>query len=201
MSSLWTLFLFGFSTYAGDTSVRYSATAAMASVLQPDDRIVFVGDSITMQGIRGWCQLVDKSLTQAHPELGQTVVAIASSGQTVGSWINVEKQSREPPVIWKIPQALDVGKALDKKADVLVIMLGMNDVLGPRVVDTEAGYTKWKESYRELIIALRQRCEPPFLQEQLPVLKMATVPRTRGCRWKYFDRSSICCLSSKRINL
>jgi len=140
-----------------------SSGAVSASVLQAGDRIVFVGDSITMKGIRGWCQLVDKALTQTHPELGQTVVAIASSGQTVGSWTKIEKKSREQLVVWKIPQALDVGKELDKKADVLVIMLGMNDVLGPRVVDTEAGYTKWKESYRDLIIALRQRCEPRVL--------------------------------------
>lgn len=134
-----------------------------SSVLKPNDRIVFIGDSITMQGIRGWCKTLDKALTQQRPELKQNVSAIASSGHTVGSWINAEKQSRVKPVIWKIPQPLDVGKELDKKADVLVIMLGMNDVLAPRVIDNEKGYAKWKENYRQLIRALRKRCEPRIM--------------------------------------
>lgn len=140
-----------------------SSGVVCASVLQPGDRIVFVGDSITLQGIRGWCRIVDKTLTQAHPDLEPTVSAIARSGQTVGSWIQAEKKSRNEAVIWKIPQALDIGKELDRKADVLVIMLGMNDVLAPRVVNTEAGYAKWKEDYRKLITVLRQRCKPRVL--------------------------------------
>ena len=57
-------------------------------------------------------------------------------------------------------KASTIKAELDEPADVLVIMLGMNDVLAPYVVDERASWAKWKTDYRELITSLQSRLKP-----------------------------------------
>jgi len=132
------------------------------SVLQEGDRIMFIGDSITLQGERQWCVMIEQALSDSGRWHGQTIVPVASSGHTVSTWQRLEVRTRTESVMWgwNGRPKYDVGKTLDEGADVLVIMLGMNDVLGPHVQDNEQAYAKWKQTYRELIAALRERCKP-----------------------------------------
>src|SRR5262249_19509686 len=57
-------------------------------------------------------------------------------------------------------KGIDVKAELDQPCDVLVIMLGMNDVLAPYVMDDPASLEKWETQYRELVTALQSRLKP-----------------------------------------
>jgi lysophospholipase L1-like esterase len=133
-----------------------------AGIVRPDDRIVFIGDSITGQGghgHNGWVARIGRGLKVANAENEQTLVPLGGSGQTVGSWLNVEKKSRSGSVFLDVKQ-YDVQVELDQHADILIIMLGMNDALSPRVSDTVKAVEKWKEEYRRLIDLVRARTTP-----------------------------------------
>ncbi len=133
------------------------------SLIKPDDRIIFIGDSITFQGCAhnngAWVNLFRDALKKADPSNKQDILGLGGCGQTVASWSDVEKKSRKESIKW-LPDNYDLGREIDKKADILVIMLGMNDVLGPRVNDTEESLQNWKEVYREFIRNLRKRAQP-----------------------------------------
>jgi len=45
----------------------------------------------------------------------------------------------------------DVGKTLDAGADVVIVMLGMNDVLAPSLKNNPADFDAWALHYGELI--------------------------------------------------
>ena len=135
------------------------------------DRIVFIGDSITGQGgnggDRGWVGLIGSALREQNPASKQTLVALGGSGQTVGGWLNVERKSRTAPAFLDV-KAFDVQAELNQHADVVVIMLGMNDVLSPGLRDVPDGYQKWIASYRSLIAALRERTTPRVMAVATP---------------------------------
>ena len=57
-------------------------------------------------------------------------------------------------------KGVPVKASLDKPADGLVIMLGMNDVLAPYVADTPESLDRWTANYRELIVNLKARLQP-----------------------------------------
>ena len=143
--------------------VAPSCQAQQASAIHDGDRIVFVGDSITGQGVNagqnGWIRLIEAALKQSHAANAPTVVALGGSGQGVGTWIGTEKRSHDQNFKLDVPD-VDVKETLDKPADVLVIMLGMNDVLSPYIRDDAAGTDKWAQNYRTLIAALRERLHP-----------------------------------------
>ena len=147
------------------TFVAVPAVLPAGEVLKPADRLVFVGDSITGQGAprgNGWIGLIGKALKQADPANAQTLVALGGSGHRVGSWKGIEKRSRTESVILDIKE-FDVRAELDRPADVVVVMLGMNDVLSAGLPDTPEGIAAWTEDYRDLIRALRDRTAPRVL--------------------------------------
>jgi len=133
------------------------------SIVHDKDRIVFCGDSITglggKGGANGWVGLIKEGLAIAHPEGGQVFSALGGSGSTVGAWMNFEKKSRDNPVFLDVPN-VDVKATLDGGADVLVIMLGMNDVLAPSLKDTPADFDAWAARYHDLIEVLKARTHP-----------------------------------------
>jgi len=138
-------------------------TAPAAPLLQRGNaRVVLVGDSITGQSRNhpaGYAHQIDWALRQVYPDCKPNVVALGGSGAGVQSWLNVEKRSRSETVFLDV-KGIDVKAALDQPADVLIIMLGMNDVLAPYVTDEPASWEKWTAAYRELITGLRQRLNP-----------------------------------------
>jgi lysophospholipase L1-like esterase len=150
-------------------------TLRAESVVHDKDRIIFCGDSITAQGggSNGWVGLIGEGLAIAHPSGGQTLTSLGASGATVSAWQNIEKKSQVQAVLVDRPQP-DVKATLDGGAEILVIMLGMNDLLSPGVKDTPADLDAWAVRYRSLIDALKLRVHPR-------VIALATItPCTEG---------------------
>ena len=145
------------------TAVLLLHAAGAADLLQGGNaRVVFVGDSITglsRNAAAGWAHQMDWALTQTHPGCRPDLVALGGSGQGVRSWLNVEQRSRTAPLFLDI-RGIDVQASLARPADVLVIMLGMNDVLAPYVVDEPAALADWTAGYRQLVAALKARIAP-----------------------------------------
>ncbi len=132
---------------------------------------MFAGDSITGQGgnggPNGWVGLIGGALKEQNPANHQILVPLGGSGQTVGGWINVERKSRTAPAFLDV-KAFDVQAELNQHADVVVVMLGMNDVLAPSMKDAPDAYQKWIASYRTLIAALRERTTPRIVALATP---------------------------------
>jgi lysophospholipase L1-like esterase len=143
------------------------AAASCAGAAEPllkrgQARVALVGDSITglsRNYATGFAHLMDWALAQTYPGCRPNLVSLGGSGQGVRSWRDVELRSRTQEVLLDVP-GIDVQAALSQPADVLIIMLGMNDVLAPYVVDEPAAWDEWKANYRELISALRARFHP-----------------------------------------
>ncbi len=133
------------------------------SVIHDKDRIAFCGDSITGQGAKagpdGWVGLIEEGLAIAHPSGGQTLTALGGSGSTVQAWLNFEKRSRDEAVFLDIPD-VDIKTTLDGGADVLIFMLGMNDLLAPSIKDSPADFDAWASRYHDLIEACKARAHP-----------------------------------------
>jgi lysophospholipase L1-like esterase len=145
---------------------------AGASSLKPGDRIVFIGDSITGQGgnsPQGWVHLIDEALRAARPGNTYSLVALGGSGQGVTTWMHVEKKSRTETFALDV-KANDVKTNLDQPADVVISMLGMNDVLFPRVADTPESAERWAADYTKLIQTLRERVTPRVFAVATPTL-------------------------------
>ena len=125
-------------------------------------RVVFVGDSITglaRNRADGFAHLMEAALKAVHPDAKPDLVALGGSGQGVFSWASVEKRSRENEVFLDV-RGIDVRTHLDQPADVLVVMLGMNDVLAPYIGEDKAALDRWEGSYLRLVEALRKRVKP-----------------------------------------
>lgn len=131
------------------------------SLIQDGDRIIFIGDSITGQGMNGgYISLIKEGLDAARPESRVTVIPLGGSGQGVGTWNDViEKPSRENEKFLDIPN-VGVKENLDAGAGIVVLMLGMNDSLSPYISGDEAGLDLWVKRYEELITAIRERSKP-----------------------------------------
>jgi lysophospholipase L1-like esterase len=127
------------------------AAADSPSLVRDGDRVVFVGDSITGQGMNigpgGFINLFKAGLDAARPDSDVSVVPLGGSGQTVGSWQNVEKQSRGKETYLDVKN-IDVREALDRHADILIVMLGMNDSLSPSMDASPASLDAWAGRYR-----------------------------------------------------
>ncbi|MDO4575138.1 MAG: GDSL-type esterase/lipase family protein [Planctomycetia bacterium] len=122
------------------------------------ERILVVGDSITGHSMNlpcGYTHEVRKALDEA----GVTdveFVPLGGSGQTVQSWQNVVKASETQNNRLDIP-GIFVKEEMDKGADTVLILLGMNDVLRPLVTDGADRWEIWKAEYQKLIDLLRAR--------------------------------------------
>ena len=160
---------FLFALVAAVSALSFPFTEAQAqvtpreSVIRNNDRIVFVGDSITGQGAKGgkgaWIAMIGEGLGLVHPDLKVTLVGLGGSGSTVGAWQGFEKRSRAEPLALDVKET-DVGKTLDAGAEIVVVMLGMNDVLSPSLKNDPADFDAWIAHYAELIEALRARSHP-----------------------------------------
>jgi len=131
-------------------------------LLRPNDRVVFVGDSITGHSMNladGYCRQMTWALKQAHPDGAHTLVSLGGSGQGVGSWMGRATYTNSEPAYLDI-RGIEVRTTLDAGADVLVIMLGMNDLLAPYVGDTPEAIGKWRGQYESLLRVLRARTHP-----------------------------------------
>ena len=126
-------------------------------------RVVFVGDSITGQGGgwlgAGYCFQMEWALKQTYPGATPQLIALGGSGMGVGNWVGTEKSSRTTEVMLDVKN-VGVKENLDQPADVLVVMLGMNDVLAPYIGATDEDLDKWIAQYRDLVTSLRARVKP-----------------------------------------
>ncbi|MFA6960511.1 MAG: GDSL-type esterase/lipase family protein [Opitutaceae bacterium] len=125
-------------------------------------RVVFVGDSITGQGRNrtgGYVNEIEKALRAVYPGGRAELVALGGSGQSVGGWTGIEQASRTESKLLDVPK-LDVRVELDHPADVLVVMLGMNDVIAPYVDESDASVDRWAGQYAQLVEALARRAKP-----------------------------------------
>jgi lysophospholipase L1-like esterase len=143
--------------------VACTRSAPSDSAIQDHDRIVFIGDSITAQGARagknGWIAMIGEGLALVRPDAQPTLIGLGGSGATVGAWQNFEKRSRTGPVALDV-KTIDVGQTLDAGAEIMVVMLGMNDVLAPSLRDDPANFDAWLARYTNLVETLRNRCHP-----------------------------------------
>ena len=153
--------LFAFSLIL--TSVR--AAEAPSALEHGNGRVILVGDSITGHSRNrkdGYAYRIEEALHAVYPGSTPEVIALGGSGQSVGSWASVEKRSREQKTMLDIPN-IDAHEALSQPADVLIIMLGMNDVIAPYVNASDEALQRWSQQYAALIAALRERVHPKEL--------------------------------------
>ncbi|MCY2996429.1 MAG: GDSL-type esterase/lipase family protein [Planctomycetota bacterium] len=146
-------------------AAAHYASAAEPLLKRGQSRVVLVGDSITglsRNYATGFAHQMDWALKQTYPGCRPDLVALGGSGQGVRSWRDVELRSRTQEVLLDVP-GINVKSALSQPAEVLIIMLGMNDVLAPYVVDEAAAWEDWTTNYRELIAALRERLRPTVI--------------------------------------
>lgn len=139
-------------------------TAAEPACRQGNARIVFVGDSITGQG-GGWQKAgyvfqIRDALQAVYPDSRPDLIPLGGSGMGINAWLSLAKspdaqQRRELDV-----KGVEVAAGLSQPADVLVIMLGMNDVLAPYVNETDESLDQWIKQYREVVGLLTARLKP-----------------------------------------
>jgi len=145
------------------TLLLLACTTFAESKIKPDSRIVFIGDSITGLSINhrdGFNHQMKWALGQTFesnsvPEL----VSLGGSGQGVATWMNIAKMSLTEERFLDI-KGVDVKANLEKKADILIFMLGMNDILCPYVKPTEEDMDRWAADYMKLIEHIRNRANP-----------------------------------------
>lgn len=143
-----------------------AAIAADSASLNGNARVVFIGDSITGQG-GGWLNTgyvfkIREALTATYPDSKPDLVPLGGSGMGVGAWLslakNEDKQKHDLDV-----KGVEVAAALAKPADVMIVMLGMNDVLAPYVNESDESLDQWLANYRELMTTLSARLKPKII--------------------------------------
>ena len=161
------------------------ATAGLSeSLLKPNDRIIFVGDSITAQGVggsQGYYHQFTNSLHTVYPSYNNEVIGLGFSGNTLFDWkdtLEVKSRTQSVPAN---TGGFDVQTAFAKHGDIVFILLGMNDILKPTMLDDEAVLQTWKAKYRELIQAIRERVTPRelVLCEITPLTEDPLSPKNR----------------------
>jgi len=147
-------------------------------------RVVLVGDSITglsrNAGGQGWAYQMENALQAVYPDAKPNIIALGGSGQGVASWSGVEKNSRTNSVKLDVP-GINVKETLDQPADVLVIMLGINDVLAPYVGEDQRSLDGWQTQYEQLIETLGRRITPRVigLAQITPMTEEMSSPKNR----------------------
>ena len=161
------------------------ATAVSAeSLLKPNDRIIFVGDSITAQGVggsQGYYHQFTNVLHTVYPSYSNEVIGLGFSGNTLFDWKdNLEVKSRTQSVPANTG-GFDVQTAFAKHGDIVFILLGMNDILRPTMRDDEVVLQTWKAKLRELVLAIRERVTPReiVLCEITPLTEDPLSPKNR----------------------
>jgi lysophospholipase L1-like esterase len=140
-----------------------------------NERMVFIGDSITGQGGgwrgAGYVFKMGDALRAVYPEGKHELIPLGGSGMGVNAWLALASNEAKQKVDLDV-KGVEVAAALSQTADVLVVMLGMNDVLAPYVNETDASLDQWLSNYRKLVGLLREKLQPK-------VIALATVtPQT-----------------------
>lgn len=104
-------------------SLLLTATAAFAAELPKEQRIVFLGDSITQGG--GYIEFIDAALIAQHPEVTKDIIPLGLSSETVSGL------SEEGHAGGKFPRP-DLHERLDRalekaKPELVFACYGMND--------------------------------------------------------------------------
>lgn len=137
----------------------------LPSLLNGNGRVILVGDSITglsRNNAAGYAHQMEAALKAVYPGSQPDIVSLGGSGQSVESWQSVELNSRTKEAFLDV-KGIEVKAALSKPADVLVVMLGMNNVIAPYTSDTPQSLDKWEKNYQALIEALRLRVQPKLI--------------------------------------
>ena len=155
IKGLLALHLFGISCFAAEPATSNG-----------NARIVFIGDSITGQG-GGWLGAgyvfkMREALSALYPEGKHDLVPLGGSGMGVSAWLSLSKDEARQKHDLDV-KGVEVAAALSKPADVMVVMLGMNDVLAPYVNDADASLDQWLANYRELVSVLSARLKPKII--------------------------------------
>ena len=122
-----------------------------------NERVLVVGDSITGHSMNlpyGYAHEI-RNLISEH-KAGVEFVPLGGSGQTIFSWRNIVKNSKEQNFRLDI-EGIMIKEEFDKGADVMIVHLGMNDALQPSIKYNEDGLKSWKEEYAKLVADLRDR--------------------------------------------
>ena len=176
--------LTGMSVLVAGMIVLLATGARAESLIRSGDRIIFVGDSITAQsvgGSQGFYHQFTKAIRTVYSAYGNEVISLGFSGQTLFGWKdNLEVKSRTQSVPANCG-GFDVHTALAKHGDIVLILLGMNDILKPTMRDDEAVLQTWKAKYRELLAAIRHRVTPReiVLCEITPLTEDPLSPKNR----------------------
>ena len=179
-----TAYLFSFTSAKAEAPVQAAQEAGKPALQAGNAKIVLVGDSIISLvrrlGERLYAYQLEDALKATYPESSPNIIALGGGGQGIASWTNVEKQSREKPGQLDI-KGIDVKQTLDQHADVLVIMLGMNDALAPHVSDDPKALDLWQSQYVQLVEALRARLSPRVigLARVTPASEDLTSPKNK----------------------
>lgn len=140
--------------------------AAESAIINGNARVVFVGDSITGQGGgwqgTGYVFKIREALSATYPDAKPDLVPLGGSGMSVGAWLNLAKDEDKQKHDLDV-KGVEVAATLAKPADVMVVMLGMNDVLAPYVNETDESLDQWLANYRELISTLSAKLKPKVI--------------------------------------
>lgn len=134
--------------------------ACAFGALEKDDTLVVCGDSITYHAVVlgcGFHHQMTNAFAKVCPEKNIRMASLGFNGARVGSWIDMERHSRQHPVMTHARPGWDVAQVLSGKVDALAVFLGMNDILMPSVRDDERALDVWAEQLRTFVRALRER--------------------------------------------
>lgn len=111
--------------------------ASAEQFIRPNDRVVFLGDSITAQKL--YTKYIEDYFTASHPEMNVTFVNAGVGGDRSSAALNrVQKD------------------VIEQKPTVVTICFGMNDAMYRRTVDMK-GLETFKEGLSKLISTIRSQ--------------------------------------------
>jgi lysophospholipase L1-like esterase len=139
-----------------------SVFAGKDSILPDNGTLVVAGDSITFHSVTlpfGYYHQMTNAFAAVCPGKNVKIAPLGFSGSTVGSWIDLEKRTRDgkPYMTHAKNPGWNVTEVLAGKVDVVAIFLGMNDILMPSVRDNDGSLDRWAEKLRTFVNALRER--------------------------------------------
>jgi len=135
------------------------------------ERVMLIGDSITeialMNRATGFYHQLTNAAASVSPDLHLEFLPLGYSGYRLDTWMQMERQAMTAafPVRDAFPgncktKPIPLKTVLDGGADTIVIFLGMNDLLKPRVSADPASHRAWLADYGKFVDNLEARCRP-----------------------------------------
>ena len=136
-------------------AVTAALTGVLTSTADPVHRIITIGDSITAQSVGA--DGFSTRMAQQLPD--ETIVALGWSGQVLNGWKNAEESSRGGSGDYgnNLETGYYVGTELDKSADAIFVMLGMNDAFKPTTYRAADSLAAWKADLKAFAQNLKAR--------------------------------------------